>query len=446
MGTPPALRAAWFPMEQLLAILLVKLAAAASIASILARSARFLNLLMREERSLFEQLQIGAGVSAVCAAGSTVRIFTRSYSAFDIALEGSMVSGIVGGYLTGLITGVVSSLPAVLAGEYMAMPLYAAAGVAGGLLRDLAPGPEDVWRFSPFFDLSIWRLIRYPATRRRSAYHLAVLISILITEMLRSIVSELFGGRAIFALAGPPGPLANVAIFVTTVYTVSIPIKVWNSARTERLLEVKERLLVEARLAALSKQINPHFLFNTLNTVSSLVRTNPEQARRVVVKLATILRRLLRKTGNFAPLREELQFIEDYLSIEMVRFGDKLEFRKEIEEATLNCQVPSMLLQPLIENSIKHGLAPKVEGGRITVHSKLVGGAGYAARKRLLLAVEDDGVGIGEDRLPRLFAEPGIGVSNVNERLQVLFGGDCRLEVNSQPGGGTRTEIEIPAG
>jgi two-component system LytT family sensor kinase len=262
--------------------------------------------------------------------------------------------------------------------------------------------------------------------------------------MLRSLVGELFGERMIFSLSGPPGILSNIAIFVTTVFTVSIPIKVWNSARNERLLEVKERLLVEARLAALSKQINPHFLFNTLNTVSSLVRTNPEQARRVVQKLASILRRLLRKSDNFAPLREEVQFIEDYLSIEMVRFGDKLEFRKEIDEATLNCQVPSMLLQPLIENSVKHGLAPKVEGGRITLRSKLLTGAEYPGKKRLLLTVEDDGVGIGEDRLPHLLEQPGIGVANVNERLQVLFGGDCRLEVNSQPGAGTRTEIEIP--
>jgi two-component system LytT family sensor kinase len=432
-------------MEQLLVILLVKLAGAASIASILARSTRFLNLLMREERSLFQQLQISLGISAVCAAGSVVRIFTRSYSAFDIALEGSMTSGIVGGYLTGLITGVVSSLPAMfISGEYMAMPLYAAAGVAGGLLRDLAPEPEDVWRFSPFLDLSIWRLIRYPAARRRSAYHLAILISILITEMLREVVSELFGERMIFSLRGPPGALSSISIFITTVFTVSIPLKVWNSARNERLLEVKERLLVEARLSALSKQINPHFLFNTLNTVSSLVRTNPEQARRVVQKLASILRRLLRKTDNFAPLRDEVQFIEDYLSIEMVRFGDKLQFRKQIDEATLDCQVPAMLLQPLIENSVKHGLAPKVEGGTITLRSRLLSGVEHAGRPRLVLTVEDDGVGIGEERLPLLLEQPGIGVANVNERLQVLFGGDCRLEVNSQSGGGTRTEIEIP--
>src|SRR5579884_3958483 len=126
-------------------------------------------------------------------------------------------------------------------------------------------------------------------------------------------------------------------------------------------LEQQERLLLQARLDALTSQINPHFLFNTLNSVSSLIRTNPEQARSVVQRLARIMRRRLRTQDHFVALREELDFVEDYLSIELVRFGDKLRVIKDLDSATLDMLVPSMLLQPLIENSIKHGISGKIE-------------------------------------------------------------------------------------
>jgi two-component system LytT family sensor kinase len=189
-------------------------------------------------------------------------------------------------------------------------------------------------------------------------------------------------------------------------------------------------------LAALTRQINPHFLFNTLNSISSLIRTDPEQARGVIYKLSNILRRLLRNHENLNPLREELQFIDDYMGIELVRFGDKLRFVKEVDSGTLDRLVPSMLLQPLVENSIKHGLSSKIEGGMIRVRSRLENG-------RLHLLVEDDGVGIPEERLATLF-EQGIGISNVNERLRVLFGNDYRMWIESRPGQGTQTQIEIP--
>jgi two-component system LytT family sensor kinase len=196
--------------------------------------------------------------------------------------------------------------------------------------------------------------------------------------------------------------------------------------------------LQEARLRALTSQINPHFLFNTLNSIASLVRTNPEMARAVIHKLSAILRRLMRKQDNLIPLREELTFIDDYLSIEMVRFGDKLRFIKEVDENTLNAMVPSMLLQPIIENSLKHGISSKVNGGTIWLRARW-------EQNQVHLVVEDDGVGIAEANLANLF-EQGIGVSNVNERLRVLYGSDYRMWVDSKPGEGTRTGIELPAG
>jgi two-component system LytT family sensor kinase len=431
-------------MQQLLIILLIKVAGAASIASILSRSSRFLGLLMREERTLAESLQLCLSVSVLCSFGSLIRLQTHTYAAADICLEASLLCGIVGGYVAGLIAGVVCAFPATLPGygEYLAMPLYAAAGVLGGLLRDLAPASEDVWRFSPFFDLSLWRLIRYKDHRQRSVYHVVMLLALLSAELMRFVGMRLFDGKYVFTLYPNDSPVGTAAVFVTTVFTISVPLKIWNSARNERLLESKELLLVQARLSALSSQINPHFLFNTLNTVSSLIRTNPDKARQVVYRLSNILRRLLRKTDNFAPLRDELAFIEDYLSIEIARFGDKLRFSKEIDESAMDCQVPTMILQPLIENSIKHGLAAKLDGGTVRLSGTT---RDDGEGRRLLLAVEDDGVGIDEARLGTILQQAGIGVSNVNERLQVLFGGSYRLEIASRPGVGTRTEIEFPA-
>ncbi|MCS7044389.1 MAG: histidine kinase [Bryobacteraceae bacterium] len=429
-------------MDNQLIILMVKLAAAASIASILSRSSHFLSLLLREERTTVEGLQLAGMISAFCVAGSFVRLSTRSYAAAEMAMEGSLLAGIIGGYIPGLVTGVLSSLPAVFAGEYLAMPLYAAVGVMGGLLRDLAPRAEEVWRISPFFDLSLWRLIFHPEDRVRSLFQIAGLAAIVLAELMRYTVYRLFGGQMIFTLYDPARGWANLAVFATTIFTVSLPIKIWGSARNERLLESKERLLVQARLSALTSQINPHFLFNTLNTVGSLIRTDPEKARQVLYRLSNILRRLLRKNENFAPLREELAFIDDYLSIEMARFGEKLRVAKQIDERTLDCQVPAMLLQPIVENSIRHGLAHKIRGGCVRIESRLEDGS---RGRRLVLTVEDDGVGMEEERLRSILAQPGIGVSNVNERLQVLFGSNYNLSITSQPGEGTRTVIELPA-
>jgi two-component system LytT family sensor kinase len=227
-----------------------------------------------------------------------------------------------------------------------------------------------------------------------------------------------------------------VAVYTTTLLSVMLPIKIWNSKRYERKLELQQLSLNEARLAALSRQINPHFLFNTLNSVASLIRQDPEEARQVVYKLSKILRRLLRQQENLTPLREELSFIDAYLAIEMVRFGDKLQFIRDIDPATLDLLVPSMLLQPLVENSIRHGLSSKIDGGLIRVRSRLENG-------RLQILVEDDGVGIPEDKLARMF-ELGIGVSNVNERLKVLFGDEYKMWIDSRLGEGTSTGIEIP--
>jgi two-component system LytT family sensor kinase len=422
--------------EQHLVVLLVRLAVAASVASFLARFGPFLRAIMREERTLAQRTRLALSFGAVFGAGAAARAANAAYLAVDLSFPGALLAGLIGGYWTGLLSGVLISLPSMARGEWMTMPVLAAFGLLGGLLRDLAPDPEEIWRFSPIFDLLAgYRFFRRGADATRSGFQLFFLCAVVFAVFAYSATGAMFGPKRLMPIV-PPAGLMQALGYITMVMCVAIPLKIWNSARTERKLESQNRLLVEARLAALTNQINPHFLFNTLNSIASLIRLHPDEARTVIYRLSSILRRLLRKTETFSPLREELAFIDDYLAIEMTRFGGKLRFEKDIDPATLERLVPSMLLQPIVENSIKHGLAPKVEGGSITIRSRL-------ERGKVRILIEDDGAGMDEERLRNLF-QSGVGVSNVNERLRVLFADRYRIVVDSHPGEGTRTEIELP--
>src|SRR4051794_5205310 len=422
-------------LQEYLVPLLLKLGVMASIASILARSGTFKSMLMLETRTMNQRLALSLWLSVVFGASVATRVLAPNYKVADLGLEGSLLAGLLGGYVTGLLSGVLISLPAVIAGEHLCMPMLAGIGVLGGLLRDLAPNPDEIWRFS-FFDLSIYRFFKESKYYHRASFHLLFFAGVLVAEGVRRGMAK-FVEKDVFLLIQNTSELPQMAaVYLATIFTVFVPLKIWNSARNEKKLEEQERLLAEARLAALTSQINPHFLFNTLNSVSSLIRTDPNQARVMVVKLSKVLRRLLRKHENFSTLRDELSFIEDYLSIEIVRFGDKLRFETDVAEDTLDMLVPSMLLQPLVENSIKHGLSSKVEGGTIRIR-------GHRSESKLHLLVEDDGVGIPESKLATLL-DHGIGVSNVNERLKVLFGNEYRMWIDSQPGSGTRIQIEAP--
>ena len=229
---------------------------------------------------------------------------------------------------------------------------------------------------------------------------------------------------------------------------MAIPIKIWNSARIEHRLQEQEKLLLAARIAALASQINPHFLFNTLTSISSLIRSQPETARTLIVKLSGLLRRLLRSQEHFVTLREELEAIDEYLDIEAVRFGPKLTIEKSIDPASLDVVVPSMLLQPLVENCIKHGLSPKIGEGRILIRSSRHDG-------HSIIDIIDNGVGVthrdngaglphGPTQRANLTAGSGIGLQNVNERLRVIYGANYQLQLDSVPGGGTCARIVIP--
>ena len=419
---------------------MLKLGVATAVSSTLVRSKEFKSLLFREERTVQQKAYLVLWFALPIMSGVWIRIFVPSFVAGDLSFETTLLLGVIGGRWAGSLGGVLMGIPALLHGEWAALPFGALSGFIAGQLRTMAADKDDIWSFSPFIDQSIIRLIRRNLQRPR-LFDWQVMFFVTVIG-LRFVQTELarYFPRSIFSLESPGNYWVYAAIYATSVTAIGIELKIFNSVRIQIKLEEQERLLLHARMEALQSQINPHFLFNTLNSISSLVRFDPDTAREVITKLATILRRLLNSSEAFAPLREEFEFVDNYLDIEVVRFGhDKLRVVKELDPVSLDVMVPSMLLQPLVENSIKHGLSPKVGGGSIYLRSRL-------AEDKLVIEVEDDGVGMKtmHQRRGGLWAGAGIGMANVSERLNVLYGDTAQLTIDSQEGKGTLVRIRLP--
>jgi two-component system, LytTR family, sensor kinase len=436
--------------------LLIKLGVAAALSSALVRSKEFKSLIFREQRATRHKIYLALWMAVPISLGVWIRCSVKSFSAGDLSLETALLLGVIGGRLSGGLGGALISLPAVLYGEWASLPLNVFAGIVAGQLRQFAPEQEDIWSFSPFIDLTLYRMVRRNLPRPRVFdWQVAFFATIVGLRFLQTEIWRFFPS-SIFSLESPGlwlkgsdgslnGYLVESAIYLTVVMVVGTELKIFNSVRIQIKLEEQERLLLQARMAALQNQINPHFLFNTLNSISSLVRFDPDTAREMILKLATILRRLLHSSDSFIPLREEVEFIDNYLDIEVVRFGrDKLKVVKDLDPASLEAMVPSMLLQPLVENCIKHGLAPKVEGGSITLRSRVI-------KSRLVVEVEDDGVGMesaqefGRERgQTDDWVGMGIGMANIAERLKVLYGDTARMIIEKREGGGTLIRLRLP--
>jgi two-component system LytT family sensor kinase len=420
----------------LIITLLVKLGVAAAVASVLARTRTFQRLLFAERRRTGQTAALLAFFLVPLTLGVWVRTTVPNFLAADISFEATILLGLLIGPWWALLGGAVLSVPAMAHGEYLSPLFFAGLGLVAGTLGRFVER-EEIWDFTPFIDLSVYRWVRRNVMKPRIDRQFLMLFVIVALEILREWIRHLWPGR-LWALHSPSWGL-RIFIWVSPAIVVGIALKVWNALRIELKLEEQKHLLLEARLDALQRQINPHFLFNTLNSIASLVRSKPEMARQMTVKLANILRELLKDHDTYVPLRQELAFTDDYLDIEVVRFGEKLRVEKEIDPQTLDMMVPSILLQPLIENSIKHGLEPRINGGTVTLRSQLNG-------ERVLIEVLDDGVGMQErpaSALRRTGA--GIGIKNVRERLEVLYGGEARFDVVSNPGRGTSVSIELPA-
>ncbi len=209
------------------------------------------------------------------------------------------------------------------------------------------------------------------------------------------------------------------------------------SSRYSQATRESEQLqtrLAQAQLQALRLQLNPHFLFNTLNAITALVHTDPHAAERMIMGLSELLRISLGSVGEQeVPLSRELEVLEHYLDIQQVRFADRLQVQYAVAPETERALVPNLLLQPLVENAIKHGIAPRAASGRIVIVARRNNGA-------LLLEVSDDGTG-SSNGTP---TGEGVGLRNSRERLRSLYGDDHRFDAAPQPAGGYRVVIELP--
>src|SRR5882762_4146693 len=407
-------------IRELLFTLLLKVGVASSIAALLARWNTFRRVLFTEERDAAQKLKLLLFMTPPLIVGVTLRLVSPYYRFADLSLEGAFLTGLLGGRVVGPIGGAIITIPALMAHEWLGMPAAATAGLLGGLIRQVIPDKEALWNFGPFTFLNIPKALMRMIRDTEIMWEMLPLLTCVGLELGRVALVEATKTKWLFAL-DPQWNWQLALVLIATLMSVASPLKIWNNTRMD----------------ALSSQINPHFLFNTLNTVSALIRIDPDSARGVVLKLSNILRRLLRKHETFVPLREELSFIDDYLDIEVARFGhDNLDIVKEIDEVTLETFIPSMLLQPMVENSLKHGLAPKLEGGRILLRTTSKNG-------RLQIEIADNGVGISEEKMPHVYVE-GIGLSNVRERLRVLYGEDFQLDIESSEGQGTTIRIDVP--
>jgi two-component system LytT family sensor kinase len=203
--------------------------------------------------------------------------------------------------------------------------------------------------------------------------------------------------------------------------------------RTVHALEL-EKHLTEARLQSLLRQLKPHFLFNTLNGIASLMHSDVDAADRMLVRLSELLRLTMHRGGQpLAPLRDEIAFIEKYLEIERIRFRDRLSTEVRVAPDVLDAEVPSLILQPLVENAIRHGIEPQARPGHVVVEAR-------REASGILLVVRDNGAGVP----PAGFTREGIGLANTRARLRELYGDRCRLELGNHAAGGLEVRVAIP--
>lgn len=207
--------------------------------------------------------------------------------------------------------------------------------------------------------------------------------------------------------------------------------------KAEARIQELETARLRAQLSALTSEMNPHLLFNALNTVASLVHQDPDQAEEVVLQLSDLYRGVLRSAGAAShSLGEEIDLCEAYLRIEHARFGDRLTIDVDVDADVdrRGWRIPVLLVQPLVENAIKHGIAPLGRGGRVSLRVRPEG-------RGFVVIVEDDGVGIGSSPI----RGAGKAVANVRDRLKLTYGEEARLELAARPGGGTRAVVSIPS-
>jgi len=294
--------------------------------------------------------------------------------------------------------------------------------------------------------LAIWlsRSFRIEGGQRFKSltiHFLASLVFLLIQVLLFTLVSIPFGWYSQLT------PFSNRYFLLILNFTPSNVMFYWGVIVVEHAYDYYHKLqerelrasqleaqLAQAQLQVLKMQLHPHFLFNTLNAISALIRESPDEADEMVSRLGDLLRMTLETAGlQEVPFKKELEFLKHYLDIEQTRFQDRLKIELAIEPETLDGLVPSMILQPLVENSVRHGVAPRPEGGCIKIKA-------WRDNSLLRLEVEDDGPGLSGDRPPK----ERVGLTNTRARVSNLYGDEHGLKLRHAAGGGLVVSLSIP--
>ncbi|MGH9754257.1 MAG: sensor histidine kinase [Blastocatellia bacterium] len=257
----------------------------------------------------------------------------------------------------------------------------------------------------------------------------------------RLTIGEMTGGRRL--MSDDVAFLEAVAVMVARRIDAARVIH----ERCARDLREQEatKLATEAELRALRAQVNPHFLFNSLTTIGYLIQTAPERALETLMRLTSLLRGVLRRSeGEFATLGEEIELIESYLDIERARFEDRLRVTIDAPRETRNHRIPALLVQPLVENAIKHGVSPSRTGGEVVISARIApGNSAATSGDTLRISVRDTGLGASEESLIAGRAR-GVGLSNVERRLKAHYGDQALFSIRSAPGVGTMVELSLP--
>ncbi|CAN5743222.1 histidine kinase [soil metagenome] len=293
----------------------------------------------------------------------------------------------------------------------------------------------SAWLWVPLTVLALWLADRFPLDRdfwrRHLPLHAAAAVGVCV---FRAVVVVALNPWVEWYAELPRFREILLTSFANNLFLFWMLVGVGHALVYARRYREREAQLVRAELHTLKMQLHPHFLFNALNTVTSFVRTDPDTAERMIARLSQLLRHALESAGTEeVPLQEELRIARTYLEIEQARFEDRLRVHWKIDPATYAAQVPHLILQPLVENAIRHGIAPRASEGTLEIAAERRNGT-------LLLSVRDDGVGMPGAGGPG----PGVGLANTRARLRQLYGARHSLEVVNARGGGVHVNLSLP--
>jgi signal transduction histidine kinase len=330
--------------------------------------------------------------------------------------------------------------------------------VVGSLAREetgKGPTPTEYafqmgifWLVWAFFSLGVLRFARHFHMDRGQAWrsvaaHIGFVIVIAPLQLLcyNGLKHALAPVVGVEVMPWPTGG-ALIAESTVNVFVYFMIVAIYNAFayyhmyhREKSAISDLEARLAEAELAALKMQLQPHFLFNTLNAISVLMTEDVEKANQMLIRLSELLRLTLESSGRQqVSLKQELDFLERYLGIERIRFSDRLTVNLDVEPETLDARVPNLILQPLVENAIRHGIAPRAEGGRLDIEARRRNG-------KLELEISDDGAGADQGATE---LRNGIGLTNCRARLEQLYGDEHGFEYGRRPSGGFSVVLTLP--